>query len=86
MYILIIFDGFFDLFGSLRKQFFFMIIKTGRGLLNIDTKIKNREIVFASLLCFFTIKTQLNRHHIVSLIIISICLVMIFLIRNIISE
>ena len=62
-----------------------MIIKKGRELINIDIRLKIREIIFAVLLCYFTIKINLHKHHIVSIIIISLCLILLFLLEIVIQ-
>ena len=42
-------------------------------------KLRSSEIIIASLLCLFTLKIKIYRHHTFSLIIILICLVVIFI-------
>jgi hypothetical protein len=55
-----------------------LVISKEREITNLDIRIKNGEIIFSSLLCYFTIKTNLYKHHIVSLIIITLNLLLIF--------
>lgn len=81
IYLLIIMDAYLDFIGCLRRMYFFLFFNFKKDLINIDIRIKNREIIFASLLCYFTIGTNLYKHQIFSLIIITIFLIIILLLE-----
>ena len=78
IFLLIGLDSFFDLIGSLRRLYFLLVIKEGIELLNLDIRIKNREIIFAAILCHFTLRTNLYKHHIISLVIITVCIIVLY--------
>ena len=73
IFLLIILSGYFDFIGSLRK--FYLSHKLNNKLGNVDIRIRSREIFFSALLCYFTIRIKLYKHHIISLTIIFICLI-----------
>ena len=73
--LLVIICSYFNFIDSISREFL--------GLIDSQFKIRIRiiEILIASIFCRFTIKTRIYKHHIVSLIIISI-----FLIINMLLE
>lgn len=74
LYILIFLASFFDFFVSIVRTFY---IKGGKVSKSIKNRIRCYQIFFSALLCYFTIRINLCKHHIFSLIIIFICLSMI---------
>jgi hypothetical protein len=42
-------------------------------------KYRSSEIIISSILCFFTLRNKIYKHHIFALIIISICLIIVFI-------
>ena len=85
IYVLIFLDAFFELIGCLRHRYFLIFLNNSNILLSYDINVKTREIIFASILCYFTLGTKFYKHHIVSLIIIIICIIII-LIFNILAQ
>ena len=85
IFVLIFLDAFFELISCLRHRYFLIFLDDSKILLSFDIQIKNREIIIASFLCYFTLGTKLYKHHIVSLIIIFICIIII-LILNILAQ
>ena len=76
--ILIFLSSYFECIGSLRKYYLSRVLlndKENKGLKDVDTRIRSREIFFSSLLCYLTIRIKLYKHHIISLTIIFICLI-----------
>ena len=85
--ILYILDAYFDFIGSLRRYYLNQSLKyedpSSKGLKNVEMRIRSREIFFAAILCYFTIKIKFYKHQIISLIYIFvfliICLVLEFI-------
>ena len=69
---LICLDAYFDLIGSIRKEYLIRLKPFDTKLLPLDIRIRSREIIFASLSSYFFLRTKLNKHHIFSLIMISL--------------
>ena len=44
-------------------------------------RIRNREILFASIFCYFIFKIKLYRHHNISLLIILICIILLYILE-----
>ena len=77
--ILIAFDAFFEFLSTIRKELLLALKPPQTKLLTLDIRIRSREILFASLICYFTIGTQLSLHHKVSLIIIFFCIISLYI-------
>lgn len=50
-------------------------------LINVDIRIKYREIIFTSILCYLTIRTKIYKHHFFSLIIISFFVILLLILE-----
>jgi hypothetical protein len=77
--ILIVFDAFFEFLNTIRKEFLLALKPPQTKALTLDIRIRSREILFAALICYFTIGTQLNLHHKVSLLIIFCCIISLYI-------
>ena len=66
IYLLIFFASFFDFAGSVARQFFTTKI--------LENRARSFQIIVSGLLCYFTIRTKIYKHQIISLIIIFSCL------------
>ena len=77
--ILIAFDAFFEFLNTIRKEFLLALKPSQTKLVTLDIRIRSREILFASLICYFTIGAQLNLHHKVSLLIIFCCIISLYI-------
>jgi hypothetical protein len=77
--ILIFFDAFFEFLNTIRKEFLLGLKPPQTKALTLDIRIRSREILFAALICYFTIGTQLNLHHKVSLLIIFCCIISLYI-------
>lgn len=69
--VLIFLATFFDYFVSIIRTFYVRGDKKNKSIKN---RIRCCQIFFSGILCYFTIRIKLYRHHIFSLIIIFICL------------
>ena len=77
--ILIILAAYFEMIGVTSRRY--LTINTTSNESNLydeyHAKYRSSEIIIASILCLFTLKIKIYRHHIFSLIVIVICLVVI---------
>ena len=77
IYILIFFASYFDFISLTYMRFYIPFRnKVENDFLNKD--VRSLQICISALLCYFTIKTNIARHQIVSLIIISFCSITLF--------
>ena len=74
--ILVFLGSYFDFLNLLRRFYFRELNFEHSELKETDMKIRSREILFASLLCYCALGIKLYKHHIISLIIICICLIL----------
>ena len=74
--ILIFFASYFDFIGTLIRKFF--NIKNLRTK-SLENRIRGFQIIVSSLFCYFTIRIKLYKHNIFALIIISLCVITIFI-------
>ena len=74
--ILVFLSSYFDFLNLLRRFYFRELNFEHSELKETDMKIRSREILFASLLCYYALGIKLYKHHIISLIIICICLIL----------
>ena len=72
IYILIIFASFFNYVD--------IIIRRNITDIHFESKIRDIQIIFSALLCYFTIRIKIYRHQIISLIIILIIIIIILVI------
>ena len=79
IFFLIFLDAYFEFISIIRKIYLLAAKPEKTNALPLDIRIRSREIIFASMICYFTIGTQLKRHHIVSLIIILICVISLYI-------
>ena len=76
---LIFLDGFFEFMSTIRKEFLLHIKPYKAKIITLDIRIRSREILFAAIICYFTIGAQLNQHHKMSLIIILFCIISLYI-------
>ena len=85
--ILYILDAYFDFIGSLRRYYLNQSLKyedpSSKGLKNVEMRIRSREIFFAAILCYFTIKIKFYKHQIISLIFIFVFLIICLVLESI---
>ena len=79
IFFLIFLDAYLEFIGTIRHIYLLKVMPTETKLIPLDIRIRSREIIFASIICHFTIGAQLKRHHIVSLIIIVIFLISLYI-------
>lgn len=74
--ILVLLASYFDFVGTMTRKFF-----TYEGITSktLENRVRSFQIIASGLLCYFTIRTKIYKHQIFSLIIISICLIIIIL-------
>ena len=77
IYILIFFSSYFD-FISLTYMRFYIPFRNKVENDFLIKDVRSLQICISALLCYFTIKTNIARHQIVSLIIISFCSITLF--------
>ena len=68
--LLLIFVSYFDFIVIVVRNFY---IKGNDLLKSIKSRLRCTQIFLAGILCYFTIRIELNKHHIFSLIILFIC-------------
>ena len=75
--ILIILAAYFEMIGVTSRRYLTMNTTSNESNLydEYHAKYRSSEIIIASILCLFTLKIKIYRHHIFSLIVIIICLV-----------
>jgi len=73
IFILIFFGCYFSFISSLLSKLFDVFITDKSMLQNI--KMRGLEIIFSTILCYFTIRIKIYKHHKFSLLIIIICLI-----------
>ena len=56
--------------STMRKEYLLPMMPSQTKIVTLDIRVRSREILFAALLCYYTIGAQLNQHHIMSLVII----------------
>ena len=76
--VLIFFASYFDIIGTFVRKYFNMKDKENKSL---DERLKGFQIISSALLCYFTIKTKMYKQNLFSLVIISICLIIIIIIE-----
>lgn len=79
--ILILLASYFEMIGVISRRCLTLNSSSNKSNLydEYHAKLRSSEIIIASLLCLFTLKIKIYRHHTFSLIIILICLVVIFI-------
>ena len=85
--ILYILDAYFDFIGSLRRYYLNKLLKSKnsslKSLKSVEMRIRSREIFFAAILCYFTIKIKFYKHQIISLIFIFVFLIICLVLESI---
>ena len=73
---MVLLASYFDFVGTMTRKFF-----TYEGITSktLENRVRSFQIIVSGLLCYFTIRTKIYKHQIFSLIIISICLIIIIL-------
>ena len=74
IFILIFFAAYFEFFGFLSRRFISMYDLNDDNYDEFNAKFRGLEILSSSLLCHFTLRIEIYKHHIFSLIIIAFCL------------
>ena len=81
--ILIFFASYFQIVGAISRRYITYYDKKENIEKDIydefHAKYRSCEIIISSILCYFTLQTKIYRHHMFSLIIITICLIIVFL-------
>ena len=72
-------DAYFYIVGITRRKIFLRIKQHRNEISLLDIRIRSREILFAAIICYFTIGAQLNQHHKMSLIIILFCIISLYI-------
>ena len=72
--ILIFFAAYFELFGFLNRKFISINGLKDENYDEFNAKFRGLDILSSSILCYFTLRIQIYKHHIFSLIIIIFCL------------
>ena len=76
--VLIIFAAYFEIVGSMSRRY--LSNDSSNELYDeYHARYRSSEIIIASIICSFTLKMKIYRHQIFSLIVISICLLVIFI-------
>ena len=65
--------------NTIRKDYLLRLKPYKTDLGPLDIRIRSREILFASLICYFTIGLKFNKHHIISLLIIFFCVITLYI-------
>ena len=73
--ILIFFAAFFEFFGFLSRRFITLYNLDDDNYDEFNAKFRGLEIISASILCYFTLRIEIYKHHIFSLIVIIFCLI-----------
>jgi hypothetical protein len=75
--VLIIFASHFEIIGAISRRYLKNneVSKESNLYDEYHAKYRSSEIIIASLLCLFTLKIKVYRHHIFSLIVILLCLI-----------
>ena len=76
---LIFSDAYFEFMNTIRKDYLLRLKPYKTELGPLDIRIRSREILFASLICYFTIGLKFNKHHIISLLIIFFCVITLYI-------
>ena len=81
--VLIFFAAFFEFFGFLSRRFITIYNIDDDNYDEFNAKFRGLEIISSSILCYFTLRIKIYKHHIFSLIIITFCLITNFIIESI---
>jgi len=81
--VLMFFASYFDFIGTIVRKYFNMSDKENKSL---EERLKGFQIISSALLCYFTIRTKMYKQNIFSLMIISICLIIIIIIEMFYSK
>ena len=76
--VLMFFASYFDFIGTIVRKYFNISDKENKSL---EERLKGFQIISSALLCYFTIRTKMYKQNIFSLMIISICLIIIIIIE-----
>ena len=82
--ILIFFSAFFEIIGFLTRRYFTQNLSDDRYD-EYHAKFRSIEIIFASILCYFTFHIKMHKHQFLSLFIICLSLIIVLII-DIVSE
>ena len=74
IFILIFFAAYFEFFGFLSRKFNTIYDLNDENFDEFNAKFRGLEILSSSILCYFTLRIKIYKHHIFSLIIIVFCL------------
>ena len=79
--ILLLFDSYFNFLTLLIGKHSFTHSDTGIITQFVEKRLRGAQIILASILCYLTIRTEIHRHHIFSLIFIFVFLIIIILLE-----
>ena len=82
---LIIFAGYFEFIGFLSRRFI-TIYDSNDNYDEFNAKFRSIEIYTSSILCKYTLRIKIFKHHIFSIIIIVICLFLVFIFELLIEK
>ena len=83
--ILIFFEAFFQFVGAISRRY--VTNKSNKDIYDeFHAKYRSSEIIIASLLCYFTLNNKIYKHHIFSLMIIFICLIIVFTVSLVLDD
>ena len=84
IFILIFFSAFFEIIGALTRRYFNQKLTEDRYE-EYHAKFRSIEIIFSSILCYFTFHIKMHKHQLLSLFIICLSLIIVLII-DIVSE
>ena len=79
--LLMFFSGYFEIFGFLSRRLITIVNKEKKDYDEFNARYRSIEIIFSSILCFFTLRIKIFRHQYFSLIILIISLIIVFVIE-----
>ena len=83
--ILIFFEAFFQMVGALSRRY--VTNKSDKDIYDeFHAKYRSSEIIIASILCYFTLNNKIYKHHIFSLMIIFVCLIIVFTVSLVLDD
>ena len=78
-------EAYFQMVGAISRRY--VTNKSNKDIYDeFHAKYRSSEIIIASLLCYFTLNNKIYKHHIFSLMIIFVCLIIVFTISFITDD
>ena len=83
--VLTFFEAFFQMIGAISRRY--VTNQSNKDIYDeFHAKYRSSEIIIASLLCYFTLNNKIYKHHIFSLTIIFVCLIIVFTVSLVLDE